>query len=297
MKARWIPYVGWLLTFELCGVWALGSYPLWRAPGSLATLPIAALRGMSVLGGLACAACLLIMRGRSASVVAWRGPVHFVTCWINFPLFQAISQYWIRTPADAALMRIDRVLWGGRSLPEHFLGLGNTAVSDGVSTAYLLFYPMVILSVIWFTRRREAAEARRFFCGLSVLYLLGLAGYMLVPAAGPFLAFPEVFVSPVPAGPVTRFLRDLVARGATGMDVFPSLHVAVALFVTGFFWLEGRRRLAYRILALWLLPTLVGIGLATVYLRYHYGIDVLAGLLLGCWAIALAQAVHQEDSG
>lgn len=297
MNPRWIPCVGWMLTLELCLVWALGSYPLWLVPVYHATLPIAELRPVAALGGLACAACLLVMSARRASLVAWRGPCQFVACWVNFPLFQSISHYWVRTPADSALMQIDRLLWGGRSLPEYFLGFGNAAVSDGVSAAYLFFYPMVLLPVIWFSRRRATAEARRFFFGLAFVYLLGLAGYMLVPAAGPFLAFPELFTSPLPAGPVTRLLGGLVARGATGMDVFPSLHVAVALFVTGFLWFEGRRCRAYRGAAWLLLPMLVGIGVATVYLRYHYGVDVLAGLVLGGSAVALVQIMHQEDSG
>ena len=68
--------------------------------------------------------------------------------------------------------------------------------------------------------------------------------------------------------------------GITGMDVFPSLHTALPLFITAFLWRDGCCKTA-----LALLPVSLGIVGATVFLRYHYGVDVLVGILL---AVAFA---------
>ncbi|MBI3857133.1 MAG: phosphatase PAP2 family protein, partial [Planctomycetes bacterium] len=74
----------------------------------------------------------------------------------------------------------------------------------------------------------------------------------------------------------------LVARGTTGVDVFPSLHCAVTAYLLGFDFRHNRRRF-------WiLLAPGVGLCLSTIYLRYHYAIDVAAGFALSALALALA---------
>lgn len=289
---NWLRRVGWLFNAELLLIWALGSYPVWLAEDHL---PEAALlRYVSVIGLAACVASLLAMRRRSGAFADWQGTLQFVACWTNFSLFKAIRQYWIATPADAALFELDRTLWGGISLPEHFFRLERIWLSELLSGAYFCFYFVVLLPVIWFSIRRREHEAKSFFFGLSYLYLIGFAGYLLVPAGGPYMAFPELFPYPVHGGPMTAFLTARVAEGITGMDVFPSLHSGITLFVAGFF-LTARSRPGYRAVSSLLLPIVAGVILATVYLRYHYGIDLVAGLLLGWSAIRVANAFRKKE--
>ena len=57
-------------------------------------------------------------------------------------------------------------------------------------------------------------------------------------------------------------------------DIFPSGHTVIALLVL---WLARRHRLRGWPL---LVPVVTGLLLGTVYLRYHYGVDVLAGAVL-----------------
>ena len=78
----------------------------------------------------------------------------------------------------------------------------------------------------------------------------------------------------------------IVKDGVTGMDVFPSLHTALPLFITAFLWRDGRR-----LAAILLAPVSLGIVVSTVFLRYHYGVDVLAGMLL---AAAMAWRYTQK---
>ncbi len=285
--------IGWLFVLELWLIWGLGSYALWFGDGAMRHA--GPLRIVSVASLAACAVCSLSMARREGAFVHWQGTLQFVASWSTFPLFQAIQQQWIHHPADAMLLRLDRWLWGGLSLPQRLFPLERASVSDILSLAYLCFYPLVVLPVVWFSVRRRMASSRRWFLGLSLAYLLGYAGYLLVPAAGPYLAFPEEIPAVATGGPISAFLGAAVADGATGMDVFPSLHVGIAWYVTGFFWLEGQRRRAYRMVAVVLAPILAGICLATVYLRYHYGIDVLAGIVLGSAALVLARGTAMEE--
>ncbi|RKW16644.1 MAG: phosphatase PAP2 family protein, partial [Cardiobacterium sp.] len=65
-----------------------------------------------------------------------------------------------------------------------------------------------------------------------------------------------------------------------GMDVFPSLHTALTLYITAFLWRDGKRKTA-----LLLAPVTAGTIAATIWLRYHYGVDDLAGLALALAAL------------
>ena len=132
---------------------------------------------------------------------------------------------------------------------------------------------------------------RLFRCGAPVFrqngfnLRQGFAGYFLLPAAGPaFTVLPDAGAQGFIAPHVIAIVKD----GVTGMDVFPSLHTALPLFITAFLWRDGRR-----LAALLLAPVSLGIVVSTVFLRYHYGVDVLAGMLL---AAAMAWRYTQKTA-
>jgi hypothetical protein len=109
---------------------------------------------------------------------------------------------------------------------------------------------------------------------LMTAFAVGLLGYLLVPAVGPAAAHPGAFAAPLTGGVVTWINDTVVARGSSVYDVFPSLHVLVSCVL-----LDHDRRAAPRRFLLMLLPA--GLLFAsTLYLRYHYAIDLVAGLVL-----------------
>jgi membrane-associated phospholipid phosphatase len=64
------------------------------------------------------------------------------------------------------------------------------------------------------------------------------------------------------------------------VDVFPSVHLAATLYLLLFDWRHGRRRFW-----VYLLPCVV-LWWSTMYLRFHYFVDLLAGVavaLAGWW--------------
>lgn len=280
---RWARAIGIAFAAELLLVLLAGSAAAWR-------LDDPALHAASLIGA---AAWLLLARATVAAPASawtsWRGTLQFVACWLVFPLFKAIRQAWIVHTADGALLRMDRWLWGGASLPEHLLGWERPWLSELLSAGYFLFYIVVLLPAIAFSIRRREREARVFFTGLTAMYLAGFVGYVLVPAGGPYLAFPDVFPYPVHGGAITAFLAGVVQNGITGMDVFPSLHAGIGVYVLGFFALGGYRRVA-----LLLAPVVAALVLATAYLRYHYGIDLLWGLALAAAVLAFVQRYRKE---
>ena len=91
---------------------------------------------------------------------------------------------------------------------------------------------------------------------------------------------------------MTDFLAACYPYGTNGTDVFPSLHCAVSAYMLFSDWAWRRKRFW-----LFLIPC-VGIGFSTIYMRYHYGADVLAGFVLAALGLLIerreARALRAE---
>ncbi len=175
-------------------------------------------------------------------------------------------------PHDGALIHIDEQLFGVTpSVPaQSWTTVGLNELMSGCYLTFLVYlYTCVIHS--WLM---PLAWTRQFAYWIFSVYVVGLAGYMLYPAIGPEHAFRELY-GPDLQGPVlTPLNRWVVNRGSSVYDAFPSLHVLVTFALLEFDRQNLRRRFY------WMVLPAIGIVVSTIYLRYHYAIDLIVGGLL-----------------
>jgi membrane-associated phospholipid phosphatase len=178
---------------------------------------------------------------------------------------------------DATLANIDLALFGSDPTRwfEPLLGPASAALLQLCYTSYY-FVPILLIVLVW--RRGAHRTVLRYGGMLVSCFFATYVGYYLVPAAGPRAFF--TYEEPLPLGPVTEFVHDLLDRlEAIKLDAFPSGHTAIAVLSLSLLFSEHRR------LAWAMTPLVVGLVVSTVALRYHYAIDVLAGLALAAvWA-------------
>jgi membrane-associated phospholipid phosphatase len=177
-------------------------------------------------------------------------------------------------------------------VPLYFDGAMQPRMSELLSFCYFLLFPYILISCgRQLVRLRGAPrEARAFYSGLFVVYAIGFLGYLFVPARGAWLDMPAAFHHPVAGGWMTALNQRVVEQGSNRVDVFPSLHVAVSAFILLF-----DRRFApwrYRVY----LPAAVGLWISTLYLRFHYGVDVIAGALVATIGLCVAFAMAGRQS-
>ena len=186
-------------------------------------------------------------------------------------------------------LRMDACL---ESMDLHLLGFNpnlalerfsSPLLSDALSLAYLFSFLPYLAFVFVAYYRGELETFKRFCTGLFSVYALGFLGYTLWPAVGPYASMADRFQAPLVGSLLTTTHHLFVVRGTNGIDAFPSLHCAL----TGYVLLFDRTR-APRRFRLMLAPVAL-LWVATVYLRYHYIVDVAAGFAvaaLGLWAAA-----------
>jgi membrane-associated phospholipid phosphatase len=188
---------------------------------------------------------------------------------------------------DAQLQRIDALLVGG-NLSLRMEGLIRPWLSEVFSFCYILFFPYLLFSLIWYFRG-DLKTLRAFATGLFTIYGIGFLGYTLVPAWGPWVAMRDHFRVPLEGYAITRWNDTIVRLGSNGVDVFPSLHCAVS----SYFLFFDRRHTRWRYL-LYLAPC-VGLWISTIYLRYHYFIDLVCGFALSASALWLAARFERSE--
>ena len=139
-------------------------------------------------------------------------------------------------------------------------------------------------------RRAEFEEA---LFGIILCFYLSYLGYLLVPAVGPRFTLQHLQTSGLQAGPFITSLQEILNRlEHNKTDAFPSGHTAIALVSLIYAW-KLREKLLFRLLV----PVVLALLVSTVYLRYHYVIDVIAGIALAVNDVILAAPLERLLSG
>jgi hypothetical protein len=163
------------------------------------------------------------------------------------------------------------------------------SLSDVLSLCYLSFHAYLVVAFMH-ALSQPAWFAVRCLRPILIGYAVGFVFYMSLPAVGPALAFPELFSAPLQGGLPFRFNTAVVNSGSSVYDVFPSLHVFIACLLLHHDWRYCRNRF-------WIMSgPACGLVLSTVYLRFHYGIDLIAGFGLFLLFVATSWKLHRRGS-
>jgi hypothetical protein len=128
-----------------------------------------------------------------------------------------------------------------------------------------------------------------FTFGMLFMFCVGHTLYVLVPGYGPYQAVASEFQNALPDGLWLDVVMETVSDGGAQKDIFPSLHTAAPLFIALY---SFRHRAVIPFRFTWPLTFFfaVNIIIATMFLRWHWIIDVVAGLALATSAQALSVA-------
>jgi len=181
---------------------------------------------------------------------------------------------------DIAIFGVEPTLWIQRWIVPW--------LTDILSLAYLSYYflPVVLITVLYLKGRTRELDRSVFV--LAFGYYVSFIGYILFPAVGPRYAMTALYSVPLEGSFITDFVRDtLNAIEHNKRDCMPSGHTQIALMVL---YLAHRYE---KILFYILLPIVCGLILSTVYLRYHYVIDLMVGMTLAILCMIFGPLLHR----
>jgi membrane-associated phospholipid phosphatase len=197
---------------------------------------------------------------------------------------------------DPVLIRLDYLIFGNH--PTVMLErIMNPFLTDILQIAYSTYYliPISFGVILLLNKQREEFDKSIFM--ILLCFYLSYLGYILFPALGPRFYLSNIQTTELQGFFAAEPIQNLLNRlEGIKRDAFPSGHTGIALTVLYLAW--RFRRGFFRIA----LPIVSALIFSTVYCRYHYVVDVIAGfgltlltVLLGEWYYGWWVQRHSEN--
>jgi len=194
------------------------------------------------------------------------------------------------TDADRALADLDYRIWGAN--PTVWLErLHHPLFTEFLQVAYTLFIPAVLFVAwtLWHQRRYSDFQYYGFLIALG--FLASYLGYLAVPARGPRFLLKDLQHFPLNGLWLFHGMQGVLDKlESAHYDCFPSGHTELTILA---WW--GSRMVSKRLFQIYFAYTPC-IIFATVYLRYHYTVDLLAGAVTAALLIFTAPMFYQRLS-
>ena len=177
---------------------------------------------------------------------------------------------------DLYLMAWDKYLLGFQPAIylEQFITPGLT---DFMYSSYSAFLIYILIFSMYLYIKKENAAFRETLVSVILTFYIGYIGYVFFPAVGPKFTMSHMFETSLTGTEITdrlSFLMNYEISEYTRRDCFPSLHNGIIFLILLFAFKQSRTY------ALLFLPFAISLFISTLYLRYHYFIDMVAGFAL-----------------
>lgn len=251
--------------------------------------PLPLLAGLAAIAGVAVGAAALRDRFAPARWIHDFYPLPAVIALFNLagPLIG------VANPArwDEIFASLDQRLFGSL-VPAWRSALGRPGwLTDLASIVYLSYYPVPVAMAVALYARGRRAEFDAAVFGFIATLLVSYLGYFLFPTTGPRVprgSELEVLGGGSVSAAVRTFLRFAEVNQ---LDAFPSGHTALSVVFVAYGW---------RLFPRWRAPLLLlaaGIIFSTVYLSWHYAVDLVAGATQALAMAALVPALRRAFGG
>jgi membrane-associated phospholipid phosphatase len=178
----------------------------------------------------------------------------------------------------------------------------NPYLTEFLQLVYAYYYPMIVVFGIelylWHRYKEFKYTIFILFFSFFFSYLL----YMLFPANGPRFHLHEFYsiTNELPGVFLTEPIRSFLNFGESippnvanpdfyvQRDAMPSLHTITAFLIMWLSW-KFRSKSFY-----FYLPYFICMVIATVYLRYHYVVDIFGGLLVCGFTVTIGRLVYRD---
>jgi membrane-associated phospholipid phosphatase len=187
---------------------------------------------------------------------------------------------------DALLIWADRFLFGTNPTVwmEQYT---NPYITEVLQYVYSTFYFLPIGLGIVLAKKKQEDDLNFVFFQIVFGFYLSYLGYFILPAIGPRFTLDHLQTFPLTGVWLAQDIQHLLNTLENSQrDAFPSGHTAMTL-LTLFYAHKYHRPYFY-----FMMPVTGLMLLATVYLRYHYVVDVLGGIILFVFTVLVGSRLY-----
>lgn len=212
------------------------------------------------------------------------------------------------TRMDAFFVSFDKGLFG-KNVADVFLDFFQQtpviaqAAYDFMMFSYIIYFFLPLYGAILYYRilkRESRYYLGRYFASIVLFFNINFLFYLGIPVTGPQYYLKEEFSKPLPFSWFGAELHHWVAQlHNTFIDCFPSGHAGMAILIG--IWLYRLNHIQRFVIT----PISLGIIGATLAMRYHYVLDIVAAVPLALICYMLSYLIiplrthgrHQRKEG
>ena len=215
----------------------------------------------------------------------WYPVIYVASCYKEMADFLPLARHVVY---DQQLADLDQRIWGLQ--PGVWLSrIQSPAFTEFLQWIYTFFVPAVLLVAFLLWLRGHYAEFQYYAFLIALGYLVSYLGYVLLPARGPRFLLKDFEHMPLHGLWLFQGMQSTLDKlESVAYDAFPSGHTELTILA---WW--SSQAVSKRLFGAYFGYTL-SIIFATVYLRYHYTVDVFAGALVAILLIAAAPFLYRR---
>ena len=191
------------------------------------------------------------------------------------------------TTHDDLVQHWETAIFGGQISREWWQRAPSKFWSTLFHGAYFSYYLIIPAGPLWFLWKGDRQNLRRVVLAEVTTFLVCYLVFIVFPVAGPYYEFPRPSPEFLDNG-AARLVYATLSKGSSYGAAFPSSHVAGV--IAAIIACTGGSRPLGAVLAVPGLLLTVGV----VYCQMHYGVDALAGVVLGVLGALTASTVNGQ---
>jgi membrane-associated phospholipid phosphatase len=154
-------------------------------------------------------------------------------------------------------------------------------VTEFFKLSYFSYYFLVFVPALYIYFKKSQDALDDYVETISFAFYICYISFILFPIRGPRYELMQFHPEPLVGYIITPIQNFIMKHGSMYGGCMPSSHVAAASVSVFMLW-KYERKIFYI-----LFPLLVSLCISTVYCRYHYFSDVLAGLIVFIFSIKI----------
>jgi membrane-associated phospholipid phosphatase len=216
----------------------------------------------------------------------WYAVLYVAFCYKEMQIFIPVVRH--GQDVDQWLADLDYSFW--HSNPTVWLERIQTPLlTEYLQVVYTLFVPVVLLIALLLWKDRRFADFQYYAFLITLGFLVSYLGYLLLPARGPRFLLRHLQHVPLRGLWFFHAMQGGLDRlESIAYDCFPSGHTELTLLA----WWTSRKLGPFLFWPYFAYTS--SIIFATVYLRYHYTIDILAGVVVAAFLFLAGPALYRK---
>lgn len=210
--------------------------------------------------------------------------------------------YYLKPPdIDLALIKADFIIFG-LNPTQWAYKFKNPVITEFLQLVYVYYYPMIVVIGLQLYLKHRYKEFKFTIFIVFFSFYFSYLLYFFFPANGPRFHLHDFYAitTELPGVFLTEHIRAFLNFGESippgvmnpqdyvQRDAMPSLHTITAFLIMYISWKIRSKSLYFY------LPYFFCMVAATIYLRYHYVVDIFAGLVVCAVTILVSNVVYRN---